>query len=246
MNRAQVLRKLRCHLPLAVAAELLVGLSVSLGALWIFAGLADEVFEGETRRLDVAVLVWVHETSPAWLGPPLRLVTAFGYPWLVTPLLLLAAYVFYRRDLKLSAVLLLVSVPGAAVLGVALKSLFERERPELFDSGYTASFYSFPSGHAITAVSFYGVLTFLTARLLTGGHRWTVAATGVLFVLLLGFSRLYLGVHYPSDVAAGYLAATSWTVTVALALSLPRALRRRPRSRGRTTASEYRRNEKAR
>ncbi len=229
MKRTQVVRKLRRHLTLAVGVELLVGLSVSLGALWAFAELAEEVFEGETRRLDVAVLLWIHDTFPAWLGSPLRLVTAFGYPWVVAPLLLLAAYVFYRKDLKLSAALLLVSVPGAAILGIALKSLFGRARPELFDSGYTTSFYSFPSGHAITAVSFYGVLTFLTARLLQGRRRWAVAAMGILFVLLVGFSRLYLGVHYPSDVAAGYLAATFWTVTVALALSLWRSLRRRSR-----------------
>jgi len=214
---------------LAIAAELFVGLLVSLGALWAFAGLSEVVFEGETRRLDVAVLLWIHHAFPAWLGSPLRLVTALGYAWVVTSLLLLAAYVFYRKDLKLSAALLLISVPGAAILGIALKSLFQRARPELFDSGYTAPFYSFPSGHAIVAVSFYGVLTLLVAWRLRGWRRWAVSAMGIVLVLLIGFSRLYLGVHYPSDVAAGYLAAMVWAGTVGMALVLWRSLRKRSR-----------------
>jgi undecaprenyl-diphosphatase len=225
MKDTEILRRVRRRLPLAVAAELLVGLSVSLGALWLFAELAEEVFEGETRRLDAAVLLWMHDTFPAWFGPPLRVVTALGYPWAVVPLLLLAVFAFYRKSLVASAALLLVSVPGAAILGLVLKGLYERPRPDLFESGYTAPFYSFPSGHAITAVSFYGVLTLLVARRLDGRRRWIVVAVGAALVLLIGFSRLYLGVHYPSDVLAGYLAAALWVGTVGMALLLWRSLR---------------------
>jgi len=154
-----VRRRLSRHLAAAITFELVAGLLVGLGALWAFAGLSEEVFEGETRRLDTAALLWVHSTSPGWLGLPLRWVTALGYPWVVVPLLLVVAYVFYRRDLVVSAALLLISVPGAAFLGMALKSFYQQPRPELFDVGYAAPFYSFPSGHAVTAVSFYGVLS---------------------------------------------------------------------------------------
>jgi undecaprenyl-diphosphatase len=225
MKPGSVIRGISRHLSLAITLELAVGLLISVGALLAFAGLSEEVFEGETSRLDTALLLWIHSTFPGWLDAPLRVITALGYTRVVVPLLLLAAYAFYRKGLKLSAALLLVSVPGAAILGTALKSFYGRARPQLFDSGYEASFFSFPSGHAITAVSFYGVLTLLTARHLGGRGRWSLVTAGAVLVLLIGFSRLYLGVHYPSDVVAGYLAAALWVGTVGMALRLWRSLR---------------------
>ncbi|MDQ4107027.1 MAG: phosphatase PAP2 family protein [Actinomycetota bacterium] len=220
-----MIRKISRHLSLAITLELAAGFVISLGALWAFAELAEVVFEGETRQLDTAVLLWIHSTFPGWLDTPMRLVTSLGYPWVAVPLLLLAVYIFYRNDLRFSAALLLISVPGAAVLSTVLKGLFERARPELFDSGYEAPFYSFPSGHAVTAVSFYGVLTLLVAWRLEGWSRWVAVVAGTLLMLLVGFSRLYLGVHYPSDILAGYLAATLWVGTVGMALTLWRSLR---------------------
>jgi undecaprenyl-diphosphatase len=111
-------------------------------------------------------------------------------------------------------VLLVVSTGGSVVLTTVLKVVFKRARPELFDSGYEASFYSFPSGHATVAVGFYGMLTVILAYRLEGLARWAVVASGIAVVLLIGFSRLYLGVHYPTDVLAGYLAALLWLVCV--------------------------------
>lgn len=224
MDRKSIFRRASRHLWLAVTFELVAGLLISLGALWAFAGLSEEVFEGETARLDTTVLLWVNSAFPDWLGLPMRLITALGYPQVVVPLLLAAAYFFYHRGLKLHGILLLVSVSGAAILGATLKSFYERARPELFESGYAASFYSFPSGHAVTAASFYGLLTLLISRRLGGPVRWTVAASGVALVLLIGFSRIYFGVHYPSDVVAGFLAAALWVGAVISALVLWRSL----------------------
>src|SRR5215212_6211734 len=100
------------------------------------------------------------------------------------------------------------------VLTTVLKGVFQRARPELFDSVYQASFYSFPSGHATVAVGFYGMLTLVLAYRLRGAARWVVATLGIVVVLLIGFSRLYLGAHYPTDVLAGYLSALLWLVCV--------------------------------
>ncbi|MDQ4083896.1 MAG: phosphatase PAP2 family protein [Actinomycetota bacterium] len=168
-----------------------------------------------SRRLDATVPLWVRSTFPPWLDLPMRAVTALGYYWVVVPLALFFAYLFYRRGLELYAVLLPVSAGGAALLATFLKYLFQRPRPELFESDYTASFYSFPSGHATIAVAFYGTLALLVALRLQGWHRWAVLAAGAALALLLGLSRLYLGVHYPTDILAGYLAATLWTGAVA-------------------------------
>ena len=215
------------RLGLTITAGLLLGLLASIAVIVAFAELADGVVEGESRRFDRSVLLWIHATFPDWLDGPMRLITALGYYWVVVPLLLVALYAFYRRGLVLSAALLAISTTGGIVLTTILKAVFQRARPELFQSNYTASFYSFPSGHATVAVGFYGTLALLLALRLESWKRWTVAAVGVALVLLIGFSRLYLGVHYPTDILAGYLSASVWVSTVGSAFLLWRSLRER-------------------
>ena len=202
------------RLTLVAAAWLAVGLASSIFVVWAFAGLTEEVMEGESRRFDRAVLLWIDANVPDWLDGPMLFFTALGYYWVVLPLLAVAVLGFYFLRWRLSAVVLIVSTAGSVVLTTVLKAVFRRARPELFDSGYTASFYSFPSGHATVAVGFYGALTLMLAFHLRGAARWAVVAFGTLVVLLIGFSRLYLGVHYPTDVLAGYLAAPLWLVSV--------------------------------
>lgn len=202
------------RLGLTVTLGLVAGLAISAGVIALFAKITEDVVEGESRRFDRAVLFWIDANSPGWFDGPMRLVTALGYYWVVIPLLAAAVLAFYLKGWKLSAVLLTVSTAGGLVLTTVLKSVFQRARPELVDSGYTATFYSFPSGHATVAVGFYGMLTVILAYHLRGFARWTVVAIGVLLVLLIGFSRLYLGVHYPTDVLAGFLAAPLWVITV--------------------------------
>jgi undecaprenyl-diphosphatase len=214
--RGKVVRKIGDRLTLAAAVWLAAGLAVSAFVVWAFAELADEVVEGESRRFDRVVLLWINNHSPEWLDGPMRLVTALGYYQVVVPLLAAAVLAFYLKGWRLTAVLLLVSTAGSSLLTTVLKAVFGRARPELFDSQYTASFYSFPSGHATVAAGFYGALTLILAYRLRGYARWAVLACGVSLVLLIGFSRLYLGVHYPTDVLAGYLAAPLWLIFVAV------------------------------
>lgn len=213
-RRGEIFRQLAGRLTLAAVVWLAAGLAGSAFVIWAFAELVDGVVEGESRRFDRAVLLWIHTTFPEWLDGPMRLITAFGYYWVVLLLLAASVSIFYGRGWSLSAVLLTVSTVGGMVLTTVLKSVFQRTRPELFDSGYTASFYSFPSGHATIAVGFYGMMTVVLAYHFRGFARWAVAAGGLALVLLIGFSRLYLGVHYPTDVLAGFLAAPLWLVSV--------------------------------
>src|SRR5215212_6672634 len=159
--RPEMFRKIADRLTLAAAVWLAAGLAVSTFVVWAFAELADEVVEGESRRFDRSVLLWIHSHFPEWLDGPMRLITALGYYWVVVPLLAVTVLVFYLKGWRLSAVLLLVSTIGGSLLTTVLKAVFERTRPELFNSGYTASFYSFPSGHATVAVGFYGALTLI-------------------------------------------------------------------------------------
>jgi undecaprenyl-diphosphatase len=207
-------RELTARLTLAAALWLAAGLAFSMFVVWAFAELTEEVIEGESRRFDRAVLLWIDANFPDWLDGPMRFFTALGYYWVVIPLLAVAVGAFYLARWRLSAVVLLVSTAGGFVLTTVLKAVFRRTRPEIVDAGYTASFYSFPSGHATVAVGLYGALTIMLAYHLRGAARWAVVVFGTLVVLLIGFSRLYLGVHYPTDVLAGYLAAPLWLVSV--------------------------------
>jgi undecaprenyl-diphosphatase len=219
-GQREIVRWLADRLTVVAAAWLAAGLAFSAFVIWAFVGLTDEAVEGESRAFDTAVLLGIHSTFPGWLEGPMLIVTALGYYWVVLPLLAVAIIFFYRKGWRLSAVLLLVSTAGSIVLTTVLKGVFERARPELFDSGYQASFYSFPSGHATVAVGFYGMLTLILAYRLGGIARWALAVSGILMMLLIGFSRLYLGVHYPTDVLAGYLAALLWLVCVGAVYAL--------------------------
>ncbi len=217
-NRREIVRWaaewLKGRLTAAAVVWLAAGLSVSAFVVWAFAELAEEVAEGESRRFDRAVLLWIDSNVPENLDGPMRLITALGYYWVVLPLLAASVLIFYLLRWRLSAILLLVSTAGGVLLTTLLKALFRRARPDLIETGYTASFYSFPSGHATVAVGFYGALTVILAYRARGVARWAVATGGVLLMLLIGFSRLYLGVHYPTDVLAGFLAAPLWVISV--------------------------------
>src|ERR687898_2518164 len=219
-SRREMIRWVADRLTVVAAVWLAAGLAFSIFVVWAFTELSDEVVEGESRAFDRAVLLWIHNTFGERLDGPMRIVTALGDYWVVLPLLAVAVTFFYFRGWRLSAMLLVVSTAGSAVLTTVLKSVFERARPELLNSGYHASFYSFPSGHATVAVGLYGMLTVVLAYRLRGAARWVVAACGLLLVLLIGLSRLYLGVHYPTDILAGYLSALLWLVCVGAVYAL--------------------------
>ncbi len=223
--RKEISRRFSRRLGLSLTVELALGLLLSVGAIALFAKIVEDVVEGESRRFDEVVLLWINENFPDWLYIPMLFVTALGYYWVVLPLLAVATYIFYREGARISATLLPVATVGSIVLTEALKSVFQRSRPGLFDSGYIAPGYSFPSGHATLAAGFYGTLTLLIAWRLKGFWRWTVASAGAVLVLLIGFSRLYFGVHYPTDVIAGFLAVPLWVSAVGISYFLWRTVR---------------------
>ena len=239
--RKEISTRFSRRLGLALTVGLALGLLLSLGVIALFAKIVEDVVEGESRRFDETVLLWVHWYSPGWLDTIMRSVTVLGYYWVVLPLLAVAVYAFWRGGRRISAYLLVVATLGGMVLTSVLKNVFERARPDLFESGYVESSYSFPSGHATIAVGFYGTLTLLVAWRLAGPRRWAVALAGVALVLLIGFSRLYLGAHYPTDVIAGFLAAPLWVSTIGLVYLLWRTVRIPVRVRGRRRVETGRR-----
>jgi len=127
-----------------------------------------------------------------------------------------AALVYFKW--KRAAVLFLLTMAGEQIMEPVMKTLFQRARPDAFFDYPIPASYSFPSGHAFAALCFYGILAWLiTARLQNVLARSSIWIFTVLLIFFIGLSRIYLGVHYPTDVVAGYLAAFVWVITVALA-----------------------------
>jgi undecaprenyl-diphosphatase len=209
---------LRNDLYPALGFFMCAGLAAAALALYLFAGLAEEVQEGDIRHLDGAVFALSHRVaSPA--------LTAFmgGVTWLGSNEFLIGAGAvavlgFVLAGWRRAAAAFLLTMAGAALLNFVLKLSFRRERPQPFFDTPLPDSYSFPSGHALLSFCFYGVIAAVVAARLKGRRaRVLVWGGAALLVGLIGVSRLYLGVHYPSDVLAGYAAAFVWVVAVAAA-----------------------------
>lgn len=196
-------------------SPLLFSLAGAALALLLFAGLADEMLEGDTQRFDDWARMAVHGFASPTLTMIMRLLTVAGSIGTVAIAAVGAASGFWIAGRRHRAALMIVSLTGAALLMFVLKLCFHRVRPDPFFGTPLPSSYSFPSGHALVSFCVYSALAaFATAHVANRAIRtflWTLAAV---LVLGIGFSRVYLGVHYASDVAAGYLAALVWTLGV--------------------------------
>jgi membrane-associated phospholipid phosphatase len=176
--------------------------------LWGFAALVGEVHEKEVFPFDAPMLNMLHAVATPTLDHFFVLMTRLGYFWGVMPLdaIVLVALVLRRRFRD--GLFFGIAVIGSAVLDIVAKNYFARMRPDLWLSITPETTYSFPSGHAM------GSTTLGTAVILLcwpTGWRWLVMIASVVFVFLVGVSRVYLGVHYPSDILAGWTAAIAWT-----------------------------------
>lgn len=211
------LKALSARFQTLVGSILFLGLASAVGALFFFAWLANEVLEGDTKMFDETVRVFVHGFASESLTALMRGITMLGSTLFLSCLCATAAGIFLVKNWKRAAVLLTTTMAGAIILNFALKVSFVRVRPVPFFDTPLPDSYSFPSGHALYALCFYGVLAWLlTARLLNKSVWVLIWSLAVSLALLIGLSRIYLGVHYPSDVIAGFAAAVIWILTVLL------------------------------
>jgi undecaprenyl-diphosphatase len=183
-----------------------------LAAALFFAWLAIEVASGNAVGFDLAVRGAIHRHASPWLTYAMRSVTQMGEPWFLITLGLLVAVILIRRGRGRAAMALAISTLGAELLDAILKLAFQRLRPAPFFGLPQPETYSFPSGHAMVSTCFFGGLAALLA---SGRARKAIywAAAGAI-AAVIGFSRIYLGVHYPTDVLGGYAAAIILLVLV--------------------------------
>lgn len=197
---------------------MLVVLAIIVVTTWLAAELADEVQEGATQKYDVWVLrhlrtpgSMTNPIGPPWLKSSARDITALGSMTVLTLVTVVCAgYLLMQRRYGL-LVLLLVATVGGLVASLLLKDFFARPRPEFASADVYVMTSSFPSGHSMLSAVVYLTLGALLARTSTQ-YRFKLYFLGVAVVLtlLVGFSRVYLGVHYPTDVLAGWSFGLIW------------------------------------
>jgi undecaprenyl-diphosphatase len=208
---------------------IVISLAVAVLALFLFAWIGSEVLEGDTQHFDQAIRGWVHQYASAGMTRAMTGISLLGYNILILEMLM-AFGVFAWLRWKRAAVWLAVAMAGSLALDTALKYAYHRVRPVAF-FGVAPHSYSFPSGHALCSFCFYGVLAgLLSARTKALSWRIVIWIVAAVLVIAIGLSRIYLGVHYPSDVIAGYLAAAVWVGTV-IVLDHVRKVRRSSRQR---------------
>ena len=192
-------------------------LVLGLGVL-VFLGIAGEVLEGDTVKFDRWLLLALRAAGnpgdplgPPWVEEMFRDFTALGGIGVLGLLTLASVGYLWLMGLRRMALFVLLSILGGLLLSLALKSGFDRPRPDLVSHGSMVYTSSFPSGHSMLSAVVYLTGGALLA-MVHSAHRVRMYLIGcsVLASLLVGISRVYLGVHWPSDVLAGWVAGAAW------------------------------------
>ena len=194
-----------------VGVFVLAGATLAIAGTVAFTHVANWVSEGETQQFDERVLRWLGANRTTILDGVIVEVTMLGTGTVVMVMVAVAGLFLWLTRHRYSAVLLLVATLGGIVLNNVLKLAFSRPRPQVVEWGTHAMSSSFPSGHAMSAAIVYGTVAYLAARLQK--QWWARALTllvALVLIVLIAFSRLYLGVHYPSDVLAGAVIGLAW------------------------------------
>ncbi len=198
--------KLKSIIALRPWEPALVIVFLSLG---LFLELADDVWRREGFSWDAPIMLAIHRYSTPLLDRVMWFITQTGSAVGVFLLVLLVAWLWQHR-FQLEAGMFVISFVGGEIITALLKQFFARPRPDVFPPLASEHSYSFPSGHTIAAVSFYGLLAFFLWR----QGRKELAFFSGLWVLAIAFSRVYLGVHYPSDVLGALAVGAIWFVIV--------------------------------
>jgi undecaprenyl-diphosphatase len=208
--RARSLQELAPFAILALAAAMLA----------VFGTIANEVIDGQTHAFDEAILRALRNPDdladpigPAWLEHVMRDITSLGSFTLVSVVTFVAIGYLLIDGKRVAALFVLVAIAGGVILSEGLKHLFARPRPELVAHMVEVQTASFPSGHAMLSAVTLLTLGALLARIQSRKRlKAYVIAIAILLTLLIGASRVYLGVHWPTDVLAGWCAGAAWAM----------------------------------
>lgn len=200
--------------------SVLVAVALIIAGLWLSVELADGVIDGDTQQADEMLLMWLREKGepeepigPRWVEEMMRDLTSLGGSGILV-LIVTAVTLFYLIQGRYREMLLMITVVvGAALISSFLKGVFDRPRPELFAGGRYLNAASFPSGHSMLAATTYLTLGIIVSQLMSRNRLKAFILILALFIAaLVGFTRVYLGVHWPSDVLAGWAIGVVWAM----------------------------------
>jgi undecaprenyl-diphosphatase len=187
-------------------------LLVLLAAVWLFGAIAEDVATSEPLTIvDLRFSNWLHAHAASGLTIFLRAVTDLHSLWVVGVVTVAVCAYWWKKGLRDWAFVLMAAVFGGMLLNLSLKQLFLRARPQWDNPILTLTTYSFPSGHTMLATVFYGTLcAFLLSRSRQLRARLFAVSIPLIMVPLVGFSRIYLGVHFLSDVLGAIAEGLAW------------------------------------
>jgi undecaprenyl-diphosphatase len=197
--------------------RLLIGFLLATIVLAVFGWFTIDSLNGRVGVLDSSVRIAAQRlnVTPA-ITSFMLVITEFGSTVYLTILGTVACIVFALLGWRRELVVFLIAMTGQIILHHAAKAIVQRPRPVPFFDSPPAQSYSFPSGHALASLCFYGVLAWAVASHVNNRTGKTAIWLSItILILLIGFSRVYIGTHYPTDIIAGFLAALVWTVAAA-------------------------------
>jgi membrane-associated phospholipid phosphatase len=203
------------------------GILLLLLPILVFAKLSFEIKDGQPIGLDIAILTYLHRFANPTLDQIAKHLTDLGGPDVIVLATLVMALVLYVKRKTSAVTILLLGVVGAFIINVVLKLTFQRVRPSLWTPIITEKSFSFPSGHAMmsSALALSAMVILWPTR-----WRWPSIILGGLYILAIGLTRMYLGVHFPSDIVAGWTVSFIWVAIIFIGLSKAKPALPAPRS----------------
>lgn len=195
------------------------GLASCLLILFVLAQLFEEVLEREAFEFDTHFLLWLHQFANPSLDKVMLAITHLGNPNVVVIVVVVSLAILQWQRYFQEARIFAIACLGAFILNTGLKLVFTKPRPELWPQLISEESFSFPSGHALGSLVLYGMLAYLLA---THYPRFSqfIYSVAVVAIALIGISRLYLGVHWPTDIIAGYGVGFLWLMLCITMLKL--------------------------
>jgi len=203
--------------------HLAVSFGVIVGAGALFAAIADEIGVGETLgRVDQAFADGIASAVPIDVIRTFALITHLGDAWLLGIWCVLGAAILTVRRKYALAIGFVLAIVGNGLLNNTFKHVFERVRPVHDESIATASGWSFPSGHSSGSLVTYGIIAYVLVRVLPEGWRLPTVIAATVIAFTTASSRVFLRVHFASDVLAGFALGTVWLVACILSIEVTR------------------------
>ncbi|MBW4591852.1 MAG: phosphatase PAP2 family protein [Brasilonema angustatum HA4187-MV1] len=215
------LRHIHPRLAPLIATTGIVGLISCLLILFVLANLAEEVLEREAFAFDTTFLLWLHQFANPTLDNLMLFLTNIGNPRTVVTVAVVTVLLLWWRHYREEAKVFVLACLGAFILNTELKLFFSKPRPELWHQLISEKSFSFPSGHALGSMVLYGFIAYLLAIHYPKLSR-VIYCLAIILIAAIGISRLYLGVHWPTDIIAGYGVGFLWLMTCITMLKLQR------------------------